>query len=115
MKPKHLKGRRGTEPSTPEDGHSKAPTRVGDHGPEGPGVPKSASPREGEPTPPAGARKKRSIMLTDEIWKRLSHVAIDLGKDRSELVEEWIQARLDEQERVQRDADEAQARRRRPI
>jgi hypothetical protein len=49
----------------------------------------------GKPAPAGtGARKPRTLMLTDAVWKQLGHLAIETGRDRSDLASEFLADRL---------------------
>lgn len=61
-------------------------------------------PRErGHATPKPITRRKRSVVLDDETWRRLGRIAIDLDVDRSALLEKWTRERLDRYERAGHD------------
>ena len=47
-------------------------------------------------------RRKRTVSLGDDVWKRLGRLAVDLDTNRSELIGRWT---VDELNRIDRQHD----------
>lgn len=64
---------------------------------------RSTSNTVGRPAARKSGRRKHTVCLDSETWRRLGRLAVDLETDRSALLSAWARERLDRYERGGRD------------